>query len=125
MRLGQIALELDRTPDVIDGSGQQSAVGLITRARHLVLPEPRVREPDMCRGISRIDLDGALAVLRLNATVFPESGNVWDSLAEGYLAAGRTELAEIYYRKSLELDPDNVNALEKLRELKRTPANED
>src|SRR5262249_48992661 len=50
--------------------------------------------------LAKKDVEGALVLLRLNATVFPESGNVWDSLAEGYLAAGRTELAGIYYRKS-------------------------
>lgn len=63
------------------------------------------------------DHEGAIAMFRLNASEFPQSGNVWDSLAEGYLAAGNDLLAEIYYRKSLELDPQNGHALEKLREL--------
>ncbi len=63
------------------------------------------------------DHEGAIAVFRLNAEQFPESSNVWDSLAEGYLAVGNKLLAEIYYRKSLELDPQNSNAIEKLRAL--------
>jgi tetratricopeptide (TPR) repeat protein len=64
------------------------------------------------------DVAGALVAFRKNAEQFPASGNVWDSLAEAYLADGQRELAEIYYRKALELDPTNENALEKLRELR-------
>ena len=63
------------------------------------------------------DANGAVAIFRLNVERFPGSANVYDSLAEGYLIAGQRELAEIFYRKSLELDPGNGNALEKLREL--------
>jgi tetratricopeptide (TPR) repeat protein len=67
--------------------------------------------------LEKKDVEGALAFFRLNASQFPESGNVFDSLAEGYLAAGKKEQAAIYYRKALELDPDNENALNKLHEL--------
>jgi len=66
------------------------------------------------------DTAGALAAFRLNVDEHPDSGNVWDSLAEAYLASGQRELAEIYYGKSLELDPGNENALAKLRELRST-----
>ena len=59
----------------------------------------------------------AVAVFRLNAEQFPESGNVWDSLGEGLLAAGQREEAIDAYEKSLELDPENDNAREKLREI--------
>ena len=61
--------------------------------------------------------EAAIAVLRLNAEQYPESANVWDSLAEAYLRADRPEVAEVYYRKALELDPDNANAVAKLRQL--------
>ena len=67
------------------------------------------------------DHDGAIAVLRLNASEFPQSGEVWDSLADGYLAVGKKLFAEIYYRKSLEVDPQNDDALEKLRKLEEKP----
>jgi tetratricopeptide (TPR) repeat protein len=46
-----------------------------------------------------------------------EAGNAWDSLAEAYAKAGKREIAAIYYRKSLENDPDNEHALEELRTL--------
>jgi tetratricopeptide (TPR) repeat protein len=61
--------------------------------------------------------DAAIAVFRENANQFPASGDAWDSLGEAYLAAGKRDLARIAYSKSLELDPDNGNALAKLREI--------
>jgi tetratricopeptide (TPR) repeat protein len=67
------------------------------------------------------DHEGAIAFFRLNAAEHPQSGNVWDSLAEGYQAAGRELLSEIYYRKALEVDPQNDHALQKLRELEAKP----
>ena len=59
----------------------------------------------------------AVAVFRLAVEETPSSANAYDSLAEGYLESGENELAAIFYRKSLELDPDNDKALGKLREL--------
>jgi hypothetical protein len=40
-----------------------------------------------------------------------------DSLAEAYAAKGEKALAIKNYAKSLELDPDNTNAVEKLNQL--------
>jgi tetratricopeptide (TPR) repeat protein len=68
------------------------------------------------------DRDAAIAIFRLNAAEYPHSGNVWDSLGEAYLSSGNKLLAEIYYRKSLEVDPTNGNAGAKLRELSGTRA---
>ncbi|MGA7616432.1 MAG: c-type cytochrome [Thermoanaerobaculia bacterium] len=68
--------------------------------------------------LGKSDLDGGITILRLNAEMFPQSGNVWDSLAEAYAKEGKPELAEIYYRKSLELDPENRHALEELQKIR-------
>jgi cytochrome c-type biogenesis protein CcmH/NrfG len=59
-----------------------------------------------------------VAIFRLNVEQYPESANAWDSLGEGYLAAGDRALAEEAYAKSLELDPENENAREKLDEIR-------
>ena len=64
-------------------------------------------------------LDEAISIFKLNTELFPESSNTWDSLGEGYMTAGQTELAIANYEKSLQLDPSNAYAvamLEKLRE---------
>jgi tetratricopeptide (TPR) repeat protein len=60
----------------------------------------------------------AVAIFRLNTEHFPESANVWDSLGEGHLAAGERDAAIEAYEKSLELDPENENAREKLAEIR-------
>ncbi|MBN1163857.1 MAG: tetratricopeptide repeat protein [Candidatus Krumholzibacteriota bacterium] len=59
----------------------------------------------------------ALEVFILNVEVFPESANVYDSLAEAYMKNGDTIKAINNYKKSLELNPHNENAQEKLKTL--------
>jgi sugar lactone lactonase YvrE len=59
----------------------------------------------------------ALAVFELNTEDYPGSFNTWDSYAEALAAAGRTAEAIASYRKSLELNPGNTNAVEMIRKL--------
>jgi tetratricopeptide (TPR) repeat protein len=62
-------------------------------------------------------IDDAIELLRLATSEYPQSATAWDGLGEAYAAAGKPRLAEIFYRKSLELEPANENALAKLAEL--------
>lgn len=59
----------------------------------------------------------AIALFQLNVESHPDSWTVHDSLGEAYARAGQKELAIRSYRRSLELNSDNENAREKLREL--------
>lgn len=71
-------------------------------------------------GYQLIDQDKlaeAIEIFKLNSDNFPESSNGYDSLAEAYMLSGNSELAIKNYKKSLELDPDNKNAAEKLKQL--------
>jgi tetratricopeptide (TPR) repeat protein len=61
----------------------------------------------------------AIDILRINTEKFPNSANAFDSLAEAYMRNGQTNLAIQYYEKSLKLNPENSNAVEKIKELKR------
>ena len=63
-------------------------------------------------------IDEAISIFRLNTELFPASSNTWDSLGEGYMEAGQTELAIANYEKSLELDPSNTNAVAMLERLR-------
>jgi tetratricopeptide (TPR) repeat protein len=63
------------------------------------------------------DAAGAIRVFRLNAEMFSESANVWDSLAEAYLKAGDLKKAREYYEKALTLDPTNERIKESLKKL--------
>ncbi|WNG33824.1 serine hydrolase [Archangium violaceum] len=62
-------------------------------------------------------LSDAVKVLEANAQFYPEDANVYDSLGEVYFKAGRKEEAIANYKKSLELDPRNTNAVEMLEKL--------
>lgn len=59
----------------------------------------------------------AIEIFKLNVSAYPESGNVYDSLAEAYMTNGDREMAINFYLKSLEKDPGNVNAKGMLKRL--------
>jgi imidazolonepropionase-like amidohydrolase len=59
----------------------------------------------------------AIKILKLNAETYPQSANVYDSLAEAYMDDGDKQLAIENYEKSLKLDPKNRSAIEKLKQL--------
>lgn len=69
-------------------------------------------------------MESAVAIFELNTRMFPNSGNVWDSLGEGYMNSGETELAIINYEKSLEIDPGNTNAVAMLKRLRGESTND-
>ena len=59
----------------------------------------------------------ALEIFKLNVFLYPNSANVYDSVAEAYAVNGNRELAISNYKRSLELDPKNTNAAQQLRKL--------
>jgi glyoxylase-like metal-dependent hydrolase (beta-lactamase superfamily II) len=61
----------------------------------------------------------AVALLKMTVELFPESWNVYDSLAEAYGIKGERELAIRNYERSLELNPNNQNAKDQLKILKK------
>jgi len=62
-------------------------------------------------------IDEAIEVFSLNTGAFPESANAWDSLGEAHMERENREQAIESYRRSLELDPENDNARERLEAL--------
>ena len=59
----------------------------------------------------------AIRIFQLNVEAYPQSGNTYDSLAEGYMNAGEKWLAVEYYQKSLEKNPKNGNAVKMMQKL--------
>jgi tetratricopeptide (TPR) repeat protein len=53
----------------------------------------------------------AIEIFKLNVETFPKSANPYDSLGEAYLADNQKDLALLNYKKAVELDPTNSNAL--------------
>ncbi|HJZ81635.1 MAG TPA: serine hydrolase [Pyrinomonadaceae bacterium] len=60
----------------------------------------------------------ALKVFQLNVEAYPQSSKVYDSLGEAYMLNGDKALAIENYEKSLKLNPNNNNAVEKLKLLR-------
>jgi thiol-disulfide isomerase/thioredoxin len=64
------------------------------------------------------NLREAITVLRINANLFPQSANCWDSLGEAYAKDGQKDKAIQAYEYVLELDPKSENAKAQLLKLK-------
>ena len=56
------------------------------------------------------DYDNAIAVFKMNVALYPNSDNVYDSLADAYLRSGDSLQAFTNYTKALELNSDNERA---------------
>lgn len=70
--------------------------------------------------LEKKDMTGAIKVFQLNTQEFPDSPNVWDGLAEGYMKSGDMKLAERYYQKVLTMVPGNKHAVEMLKKVKES-----
>ena len=55
-------------------------------------------------------------------SLYPQSGNAYDSLAEAYAKSGDRARARENYQRSLALDPASANAVEQLRLLGTDPS---
>lgn len=62
--------------------------------------------------------DVAITIFELNTKNYPNSLNVWDSLADAFIVVGNKDKAKMCYEKILELSPDNEDARNKLKRLK-------
>lgn len=63
----------------------------------------------------------AIEIFKLNVEMFPQGFNTYDSLGEAYMENGDKNLAIQNYKKSLELNPKNTGATEKLKKLETAP----
>jgi len=59
----------------------------------------------------------AVAIFKLNISRYPNSGNLYDSLAEAYVKTGDKKLAIENFKKCVELNPKNEYAAEQLKKL--------
>lgn len=66
------------------------------------------------------DAQSAIRIFTLNIEEYPNSPNVWDSLAEAYLKFGDKKKARKYYEKVLSLDPTSENAKAQVKTIKES-----
>jgi len=60
----------------------------------------------------------AVAVFEMNTKAFPESWNVWDSLGEAFLSQNEWDKAEVFFNKSLGLNPGSQSAKNSLSHIR-------
>ena len=63
----------------------------------------------------------AIEIFKLNVEAYPQASNTYDSLAEAYMTVNERELAIQNYKKSIELNPNNTNAIEVVKKLEKPP----
>ncbi len=102
-------------------SDAETVLGDYRKRREASKEDLKLTESQMNRlgyqllGLKRVK--DAIVVFKQNTVDFPAAFNTWDSLAEGLMISGDKESAIKYYQKSLELNPENTNAVQKLKEL--------
>ncbi|WLT33446.1 serine hydrolase [Geothrix sp. PMB-07] len=100
------------------GFGQ--AAQLVREARQKD-PNYQLGENDLIawayRLLERRQTAEAIHIFQLAASLHPASSNAYDSLAEAYEAASDKASALSNYRRSLELDPKNEHAIERIKAL--------
>lgn len=62
--------------------------------------------------------ENAIAIFQLNTELFPESWNVYDSLAESFMTSGNNTRAKEYYQKALTLNPNSDHSRRMLDQLR-------
>jgi CubicO group peptidase (beta-lactamase class C family) len=67
----------------------------------------------------------AVEIFKLNVEMYPQGFNTYDSLAEAYESVNERDLAVTNYKKSIELNPKNTSAVERLKRLEQGPATVD
>ena len=67
----------------------------------------------------RRETENAILIFQLNTELFPASANVYDSLAEAYMRKGDNKNAVAFYKKSLQLDPNNEAAKQIIERLQQ------
>lgn len=109
MKLRGVDAGLKRYAELKQSGGKDSGIdeGTLNRLGYILLYDEQ-KTPD------------AITVFQRNVQEYPQSSNAYDSLGEAYMKAGQKDLAITNYEKSLQLDPKNQNAVEKLKQLKET-----
>ncbi len=63
-------------------------------------------------------LENAIAIFQLNTELFPDSWNVYDSLAEAYMTSGDNARAKEFYKKALAINPNSDHSRRILDQLR-------
>ncbi|MEP6787472.1 MAG: tetratricopeptide repeat protein [Acidobacteriota bacterium] len=111
---------------IIDSTRNDKDVANFVREYDAFKSDPRHRYVETEATLNRIGyallqqkrVDDAVQIFKLNARDFPNSANAFDSLGDGYAAAGRRDDAIKAYEQALSIDPNFASSADSLRKLK-------
>lgn len=92
--------------DIAAASGSPYHEGILNRIGYTLLQKGKKRITEV------------IEIFKLNTELFPESANVYDSLAEAYYIKGNRSKALEYYQKALAIDPNFPSAKKMIKKLK-------
>ena len=84
---------------------------------NLKLKESMLNTLGLKLAFNPINSEPGIHVLLLALYIYPESANLYDSLAEAYLYKRDIKNAVTNFKQSLKLNPENQNAIDRLKEL--------
>ncbi len=106
----------------IDSSGSDAAVKQYHELKAAAPPSYNFDEAELnhlgYQLLNKKKLKEAIRIFQLNVETYPKSSNVYDSLGEAYMDNGNKPLAIANYEKSLELNPENLNAVKMIQKIK-------
>ena len=109
--------------DYFESNAFEEALDYFKKAADSAIKDPEVQERYMnARGYQYLrdnELKKAQEVFHIMVELYPFSANAWDSLGESYMVEDKIEQSIKYYKKSVELNPGNTNAIKMIRKLSR------
>ena len=82
-----------------------------------------IEDPNLLNSIgysfleNEVTIDWAVEIFEINTALFPNQGNNWDSLGDGYKKIGDKDNAILAYKKAIELNPNIRESINSLKEL--------
>lgn len=92
---------------------------LIQKHPNLELPEWKLNNLGLQLTFNPKTSQQGISIFKFAVYLYPKSANLFDSLAEAYLFLNDKENAIINFKKSLALNPENQNAIDRLKELNK------
>jgi C-terminal processing protease CtpA/Prc len=107
--------------NALEKAYEKALQDLMEKSKDDTMKQEEIRNDLDDRGIELLEkkqTKSAIKIFQVNVRLFPNAYQVYDSLAEAYLEANNKALAEVYFNKSLQLNPDNSKAKEMMEKLK-------
>ena len=113
--------------ELIQSAAERNTLGDFADRYRKIKTDARSRYVDSEAVINRLGYDllakkrtaDAVEIFKLNVEFYPSSANVYDSLGDALVAAGRADEAIKSYEKALSIDPNYQTSIDALKRLKK------